>query len=429
MYMSKKKVGGYEGHGNTASEMRTKYDELSKTEEIDKIDVKHTELRSIIESIKSVFLNFDEHIKLVMDLGFLGNIYDDKDQKEKFQKNETKISDEINALNDKVEKYNNKDGNNEDDTQDDIDNLNKKFEDLSVLCKFISSGDKIKYNDEKKPDKKVEKEMETRFDEMSVKLHDLKLELPKEKKSETKGTEEGTKEETKEEPKGTEEEETEEKTKETKGTKKSITKMLGLSGLKSRLLGTKKGNEEGEKTGEKEGEENKKSNASPSSSASPGSPKSSASPSSPRSSASPSSPGSPKSPSSSGSQGSSASTPKTSPSKSIIFQIDGLMDPDTKKITSLTGISFLKDPKSKPLKVQFNANEIKDGKIVNDPNIAKSITNAIAQIGGVSIKTSGGKGRKTHRRHSRTHTRNTHKNNQTKSHRRLRRRTKNKIIL
>jgi hypothetical protein len=105
------------------------------------------------------------------------------------------------------------------------------------------------------------------------------------------------------------------------------------------------------------------------------------------------------------------------------------MDPDTKKITSLTGISFLKDPKSKPLKVQFNANEIKDGKIVNDPNIAKSITNAIAQIGGVSIKTSGGKGRKTHRRHSRTHTRNTHKNNQTKSHRRLRRRTKNKIIL
>ena len=81
----------------------------------------------------------------------------------------------------------------------------------------------------------------------------------------------------------------------------------------------------------------------------------------------------------------------------------------------------MKDAKSKPSKVPFNGNEIKDGKITNDPNIAKSITNAIAKIGDASGETLGGQGRKTHRRRTTT---NPHKTHRTKSRRRLRRRTK-----
>ena len=163
--MSKRKVGGafyYDGDpGYIASQMRAKYDELSKTEEIEKIDEKHKNLRSIMESIKNVFSQFDEHIKLIDKLGFSANIFE-TDQKKGFDDNEKIISDEIDKLKEMVDTYNSKKSNDEDDKQDDIDNLNIKFEDLSVLCKFISSGDKIKFNDAKDPNKeKVKINMET----------------------------------------------------------------------------------------------------------------------------------------------------------------------------------------------------------------------------------------------------------------------------
>lgn len=389
--MSKRKGGGF-FKGNTASEMEAKYKETSNTEKIEKIDKKHKKLQSIMESIKHLFSHFDEHIKLITKLGFLGNIFD-TDQKEGFDKNEKDISDEIDALKKMVDAYN-KDGSNEDDKQDDIENLNNKFYDLGVLCKFISNGDKIKHNDENDPNKeKVKINMQTRFENMSKTLVNLKLELPKEKPEEKKGN---TK-------KGKEDEE----------------------------------GKEGETKGEEEEEEEKEKSDQTDSSESE-------------------------------TTTNVKSESNTPPAKSIIFQIDGFMDPDTKQITGLTSISFFGAPGSKAFKVKFNKNQIKDGKIMNTPQIAKSITNVITTLKSSEIekenpqednapkedesseegsassdedKQAGGRGRKTHRRHSYrgAHTRtttttptpkNTHKTHKTKSRRRLRRRTKhNKITL